>query len=71
MAIVEYPQSTKCTSPVTAPERSDSRYRAEPPTSVRVGVRFSGEYFITDTTHTISDAGYITKFNGRREEPGK
>src|SRR4051812_17012189 len=43
MAIVEYPQSTKCTSPVTAPERSDSRYSAEPPTSVRVGVRFSGE----------------------------
>ena len=36
-----------------------------------LGVRFSGEYFITDTTHTISDAGYITKFNGRREEPGK
>ena len=36
-----------------------------------LGARFSGEYFITDTTHTISDAGYITKFNGRREEPGK
>jgi len=36
-----------------------------------LGVRFSGEYFITDTTHTISEAGYITKFNGRREEPGK
>jgi phage protein D len=36
-----------------------------------LGARFSGEYFITDTTHTISDAGYVTKFNGRREEPGK
>ena len=36
-----------------------------------LGARFSGEYFITDTTHTISEAGYITKFNGRREEPGK
>jgi phage protein D len=36
-----------------------------------LGARFSGEYFITDTTHTISDAGYITKFNGRREEPAK
>ena len=36
-----------------------------------LGARFSGEYFITDTTHTINDNGYITKFNGRREEPGK
>ena len=36
-----------------------------------LGARFSGEYFITDTTHTINDSGYITKFNGRREEPGK
>jgi uncharacterized protein len=36
-----------------------------------LGARFSGEYFITDTTHTINDAGYVTKFNGRREEPGK
>ena len=32
-----------------------------------LGARFSGEYFITDTTHTINDSGYITKFNGRRE----
>ena len=36
-----------------------------------LGARFSGEYFITDTTHTINDNGYITKFNGRREQPGK
>jgi Bacteriophage probable baseplate hub protein len=36
-----------------------------------LGARFSGEYFITDTTHTISDGGYVTKFNGRREEPAK
>jgi phage protein D len=32
-----------------------------------LGSRFSGAYFITDTTHTISDSGYITKFNARRE----
>ena len=36
-----------------------------------LGARFSGEYFITDTTHTINDNGYITKFNGRREQPGE
>jgi phage protein D len=36
-----------------------------------LGARFSGEYFVTDTTHTISDSGYITKFNARREDPGK
>ena len=36
-----------------------------------LGARFSGEYFVTDTTHTINDSGYITKFNVRREEPGK
>ena len=33
-----------------------------------LGSRFSGEYFITDTMHTISDSGYITKFNARRED---
>jgi phage protein D len=32
-----------------------------------VGARFSGTYFITDSTHTINDSGYITKFNARRE----
>jgi uncharacterized protein len=34
-----------------------------------VGSRFSGTYFVTDTTHTISDSGYTTRFNARREEP--
>jgi uncharacterized protein len=33
-----------------------------------LGVRFSGEYFVTETTHTINDSGYITKFNARRED---
>jgi uncharacterized protein len=36
-----------------------------------LGSRFSGQYFITDTVHTISDSGYLTKFNGRREDPDK
>jgi phage protein D len=35
-----------------------------------LGMRFSGEYFVTETTHTISDSGYLTKFNARREEKG-
>ena len=34
-----------------------------------VGSRFSGVYFVTETTHTISDAGYTTRFTARREEP--
>ena len=36
-----------------------------------LGSRFSGQYFITDTTHTISDSGYTVKFNSRREDPKK
>jgi len=36
-----------------------------------LGERFSGEYFVTDTTHTIGESGYITRFNARREDPGK
>ena len=36
-----------------------------------LGVRFSGTYFITETTHTINDGGYTTKFNARREDKGK
>ena len=36
-----------------------------------LGSRFSGIYFITDTTHTIGDGGYTTQFNCRREDPGK
>jgi len=35
-----------------------------------VGSRFSGTYFVTDTTHTIGSSGYITKFNARREDDG-
>jgi len=32
-----------------------------------VGERFSGQYFVTKTTHTINDQGYRTKFTARRE----
>lgn len=35
-----------------------------------VGSRLSGTYFVTETTHTISDSGYITKFKARRENEG-
>lgn len=35
---------------------------------VGLGSRFSGTYFITDSTHSINDQGYITKFNARRED---
>jgi phage protein D len=31
-----------------------------------IGARFSGTYFITDTTHTLGVNGYITRFNARR-----
>jgi len=33
-----------------------------------VGARLSGEYFITKTTHTIDDNGYLTTFDCRREQ---
>jgi uncharacterized protein len=33
----------------------------------KLGARFDGEYFITDTTHTVGD-GYRTTFNARREK---
>jgi phage protein D len=33
-----------------------------------VGARFSGLYFVTETTHTINDQGYTTKFTARREK---
>ena len=36
-----------------------------------LGVRFSGEYFVTDTAHAINDSGYITRFSVRREDLGK
>jgi phage protein D len=35
-----------------------------------LGPRFSGSYFITESTHTINDSGYLTKFNARREQEG-
>lgn len=35
-----------------------------------LGSRFSGTYFITESTHSINDSGYITKFNARREQTG-
>jgi uncharacterized protein len=36
-----------------------------------VGMRFDGEYFVTETTHTIGESGYTTKFSARREEKDK
>jgi uncharacterized protein len=33
-----------------------------------VGARLSGEYFVTKSTHTVDDNGYITTFNCRREQ---
>lgn len=38
---------------------------------LNVGARLEGTYFVTKTTHTISDAGYTSKFSARREEPDK
>jgi uncharacterized protein len=32
-----------------------------------LGARFSGTYFIQDTTHTIGEMGYTTQFNCWRE----
>lgn len=32
------------------------------------GLRFSGRYFVTATTHSIGDSGYTTQFECRREE---
>jgi phage protein D len=34
-----------------------------------VGRRFSGIYFITRTTHTINESGYLTRFTAHREGP--
>jgi phage protein D len=33
-----------------------------------LGQRFSGEYFVTQTTHKIGDGGYTTSFEARREK---
>lgn len=38
---------------------------------LNVGARFSGRYFITETDHTISDSGYLTKFKAQRDDPGR
>jgi uncharacterized protein len=32
-----------------------------------VGSRLSGNYFVTDTTHTYDDSGYTTRFNAVRD----
>ena len=34
-----------------------------------IGGRVSGEYFVTQTTHTFNQSGYQTKFTARREDP--
>lgn len=34
-----------------------------------IGERVSGLYFVTETTHTFNQGGYITKFVARREDP--
>jgi phage protein D len=36
-----------------------------------LGLRFSGTYFVTETTHTIGAAGYTTRFGARREDEGQ
>jgi phage protein D len=36
-----------------------------------LGTRFSGTYFILDTTHTLNDSGYLTRFTARREDGGQ
>jgi phage protein D len=33
-----------------------------------LGARLSGLYFVTETTHTINDSGYTTRFQARRED---
>lgn len=38
---------------------------------LKVGARFSGLYFITETEHTIDDNGYTTKFKAQRDDPGR
>lgn len=35
-----------------------------------IGARFSGTYFVTDTTHTVGSGGYRTRFSARREDQG-
>jgi phage protein D len=33
-----------------------------------IGTRFDGRYFVTDSTHSIGESGYVTQFGFRREE---
>lgn len=33
-----------------------------------LGSRFNGIYFVTETTHTIGESGYTTRFGARRED---
>jgi phage protein D len=35
-----------------------------------IGARLSGTYFVTKTTHTLGEAGYVTEFDCRREDLG-
>jgi len=35
-----------------------------------VGARLSGTYFVTKTTHTVGENGYVTEFDCRREDQG-
>jgi uncharacterized protein len=44
--------------------RAGSRIKIE-----GIGQRLQGEYFVTDTTHTLNSSGYLTKFGARREDP--
>jgi phage protein D len=34
-----------------------------------IGSRLSGEYFVTESTHTVNNNGYVTRFTARREDP--
>lgn len=34
-----------------------------------IGGRLSGLYFVTESTHTLNQSGYLTKFTARREDP--
>jgi phage protein D len=36
-----------------------------------VGARLSGTYFVTKSTHTLGDNGYVTEFDCLRQDPGK
>lgn len=36
---------------------------------VGLGERFDGEYFLTETTHSLGDGGYTTELKARREGP--